>query len=131
MMTGSVPPTGPPAPSPKPPLTTVQAVLRLAALAAVLAVGGIALLGIPGALWMAPGALVAGFFTTARLPADGAWPMAIIITLIWPWFLPLSYLGAATRSPPGRDRWLVTLVATAILSTLLAAALQVANGVMG
>jgi hypothetical protein len=101
--------------------------LRLLALAAFLAVAGIVLLGIPGAVWLELASPLAGLFTDRRAEADAGWPMAILHSLIWPWCLPLAYLGSVAVLPQGR-RVLATLGGTAGGALLLAAAFQLAAG---
>jgi hypothetical protein len=101
--------------------------LRLLVLAGLLAMAGVALLGIPGALWLAVASPLAGLFTDRQAGADAGWPMAIVQTLAWPFGLPLAYLGAAGWRSPGR-RLAVTLAGTATLALLLAVALQISAG---
>jgi hypothetical protein len=101
--------------------------LRLLALAAFLAVAGIVLLGIPGAVWLELTSPLVGLFTDRRAEADAGWPMAILHSLIWPWCLPLAYLCAVVALPRGR-RVLATLAGTAGAALLLAVAFQFAAG---
>ena len=93
--------------------------------------GNLLLLGIPGALWMGVAAPVAGLFTDRRMAADAGWPMAILVTFAWPWFLPASYLLAAAVLPHGRGRWALTLACAALGAVVVAAAFQVYGGRMG
>ncbi len=74
---------------------------------AIAVVGVVPLMGIPGAVVYELSApwvrllLGAGY----RELGDGAWPAAILITLVWPSSLVLAYV--AVRGPlRGRSRWL-------------------------
>jgi hypothetical protein len=81
------------------------------AVAAVLAFGGILLLGIPGAIVYGVSAPWVRLFLGdgyAEL-GDGAWPAAIVITLTWPWSFVIAY---AIANGPLRERakWVRVLV---------------------
>ena len=59
------------------------------------------LIGIPGALFLE---LVNTLFRAAgndvlRKVADGAWPMALVISMVWPWPLPLGAVWFARSKP--------------------------------
>jgi hypothetical protein len=101
--------------------------LRLLVVAGVLALAGMVLLGLPGAFWLALAAPLAGLLTGRVAEADAAWPLAIIISLLWPWALPLAYLAAARLARGGR-RVIATLAGTAVAAMLLALAFQLSVG---
>lgn len=85
--------------------------------AAVLMVGGIALLGLPGAIY---GTLADPVVTALRglpepvLTGDRAWPMAILLTLVVPPVIPLTVF-AQRRLRSGMAWWGVVLL---ILATM-------------
>lgn len=119
-------PAIPPAAAPRP---TSFVVFVLLGVAGVLAIGGnVPLLGIPGALWLEVASPVAGLFTDARMAGDAAWPAAIIVTFLWPWFLPAAYLLAMAVLPRGRGRWVLTVAVTALGAVALATATQIVAG---
>lgn len=104
--------------------------LRLSLLSIGLSVAGVGLLGIPGALWLSLASPIAAPFTTARLPGDSAWPMAITHSLLWPLFLPPAYLIAARLAAPGRRRAGWTMLLTAVAAIALGAAFQAFAGLL-
>lgn len=67
-----------------------------AIVAGVLAIGGMALLGIPGALVYALSVPVVQLVQGARFAdlGEGAWPVAILMTLVWPAALVIAYAVA-------------------------------------
>jgi hypothetical protein len=97
-----------------------------------LCAGGIMLLGIPGALLMEIASPVSGLFTGKKLPADSAWPMAIILALIWPWFMLPGRWLAGRLLRPGAPWWrgvsLAALAFALVCGVVLAAVLQVGAG---
>ncbi|MBP0444201.1 hypothetical protein J8J14_05365 [Roseomonas sp. SSH11] len=101
--------------------------LRLLGVAGLLALAGLLLLGLPGAFWLALASPLAGLLTSQQAPPDSAWPMAILVALIWPWGLPLAYLAALPLAR-GWRRGLATLAGMAGMALLLAAGMQVAFG---
>ena len=121
----------PPGPAPvggKVPLRPGGVAARLLILSGLLAVGSLAILGLPGAAWLMLAGPLAGLLTEARAAPDAVWPMAILHSIAWPWILPPAYLLAAGRMPPGRGRWLATLGLTALGAFLIALAFQLAAG---
>ncbi len=90
--------------------------------AAVLMVGGIVLLGLPGAVY---GTLADPVVSAIRglpepvLTGDRAWPMAILLTLAVPPVIPLTVL-VQRRLRPGMAWWgvLLLILATMYLSTV-------------
>jgi hypothetical protein len=92
--------------------------------AALLAVLGIALLGLPGAVIYGISAPWVQLMMAARFTdlGDGAWPAAILITLVWPASLVLAY--AAVHGPLRRRgrgvRWAAWLLIPYGLGVLLA-----------
>jgi hypothetical protein len=97
-----------------------------------LTVAGFLLLGIPGALLMEIAAPIAGLITPKRLPADSAWPMAIIVSLVWPWFLLPGRMIARALVSPDRAWWrgvgMIALVLALTAGVALAVALQAITG---
>jgi hypothetical protein len=93
---------------------------------------GLLLIGIPGALLMELAAPAVGLFTTRRLPGDSAWPMAIVVSLAWPWFLlPGRWLARAiisSEAPWWRGVGMTSLLIALSAGALLAAILQVGAG---
>ena len=92
--------------------------------AAVLMVGGIVLLGLPGAVY---GTLADPLVTALRglpepvLTGDRAWPMAILLTLAVPPVIPLTVF-VQRRLRPDMAWWGVLLL---ILATMYASAVAV------
>ena len=85
-----------------------------ASLAALLAIGGMALLGLPGAIlyelcvpWVQ--LMMGARFTDL---GDGAWPAAIIITLTWPASLVIAYAAAngSLRRRGRLVRWMAMIL---------------------
>lgn len=85
-----------------------------ASLAALLSIGGIALLGIPGAILYALCAPWVQLMLGPRFTdlGDGAWPAAIVITLAWPASLVIAY--ALANGPLRRRgrlmRWMTLIL---------------------
>jgi hypothetical protein len=92
--------------------------------AAVLAVGGMALLGIPGAVIYGISLPFVQLLMGARFTelGDGAWPAAILITLVWPASLVIAY--AVANGPLRRRargvRWLALILIPYAFGVLLA-----------
>ncbi len=93
-------------------------------IAAVLMVGGIVLLGLPGAIY---GTLADPVVTALRglqepvLTGDRAWPMAILLTLAVPPVIPLTVF-VQRRLRPGMAWWGVLLL---VLATMYVSAVAV------
>jgi len=80
----------------------LRRILRVSViLAVVLAGGGILLLGIPGALFMELVDGMLGRDVLSRI-GDGAWPLALAISLLWPWPAPLGAVAWAASRPNAR-----------------------------
>lgn len=116
--------------APRPRTPSRRVALQLALLSVGLSVGGLGLLGLPGALWLTLARPVAALFATARMPGDSAWPMAIVHSLLWPLFLPPACLLAAKLAAPGRGRVGCTLLLTAAAAVALGVAFQVLGGLL-
>ena len=89
-------------------------------LAPLLMLAGVALLGLPGAFIFELTMAVVGSlfgFSSADLPADAAWPLALYLSLLWPLGLPLAALLA------GRGRGALWRYALVLLSWCTAASL--------
>ncbi len=93
-----------------------------------LALGGLALLGLPGALLLKLASPVAALFTDHRVSGDGGWPMAIIQTILWPWVPPPAYLLAARGEAPGRWRALATIGYALAGGVLIGVIMQIVAG---
>jgi uncharacterized membrane protein YhaH (DUF805 family) len=92
--------------------------------AAVLAIGGMGLLGIPGALIYGVSLPFVQLLMGARYTelGDGMWPAAILITLVWPASLVIAY-AVANGPLRGRGRgarWLALLLIPWAFGVLLA-----------
>ncbi len=87
------------------------------------------LLGIPGAIWMMPGETLIPLIYGRRPHGDTAWPTALMITLIWPWFIPLFYALLFPLTRPGRPRFIA--VAAAVSAASVATALVVQRIALG
>ena len=85
-------------------------------LAAGLMVGGMVILGIPGALVAGVSAPVVeairGFPPGALTDGDRAWPVAIVLTMVFPPGIPLSFWLSRVIWPK-LDRWLRALAIVA------------------
>lgn len=92
--------------------------------AALLALGGMALLGIPGAVVYGVSAPWVQLMMGSRYTdlGDGAWPAAIVITLAWPASLLITY--AAANGPLRRRgrlvRWAAWILIPYLFGVLLA-----------
>lgn len=109
-------------------LSTIRMAALLALVAIGIVVGSLALLGLPGAMWLTLTGPLAALFNPARAAPDSAWPMAIWHSMLWPVFLPLAYLVAAQWAGPGRWRVGWTLLLTAAAAMGLAVVFQVRAG---
>jgi uncharacterized membrane protein YhaH (DUF805 family) len=95
-----------------------------AIVAGVLAIGGVGLLGIPGAIIYGISLPFVQLMMGARFAdlGDGAWPAAILITLVWPASLVIAY--AIANGPlrvRGRGvRWMALLLIPYAFGVLLA-----------
>lgn len=94
-----------------------------AIVAAVLAIGGMALLGIPGALVYGISLPVVQLLMGPRFAGlgDGAWPAAILVTLVWPGSLVIAYAvanGPLRRRGRGA-RWTALLLIPYLVGVLL------------
>jgi hypothetical protein len=73
------------------------------------AIGGMLLLGLPGAVifTLATPVIRLLFGAQAReaLPADSLWPIAIVITLLWPVSIVAGYLVAYRLLAPAAPVW--------------------------
>jgi hypothetical protein len=105
-----------------PPATesTARVLAKMVILAAGLMVGGFLLLGLPGAVWMAPGEVLIPLMFGRRPPGDTAWPIAIMVSLIWPWFIPLFHWLIAQHTKPGWPRGLMVAGLTAVAAVTVA-----------
>jgi hypothetical protein len=86
--------------------------LLLLSMAGLLALGGVLLLGIPGAvLFQLCTALILGP-GAAQVKPDTAWPLALLISVLWPWGIPAGYWGVPRLfCLTGRKtRWCLTLL---------------------
>jgi hypothetical protein len=56
-------------------------------------VGTFLLLGLPGAvIYEVTGRLILGTDPWANLPPDGAWPLSLYLSILWPASIPVGYL---------------------------------------
>lgn len=76
-------------------------------------------MGIPGALvwgiFALPADLVLGLGTVERIKSDAMWPLAILMTLLWPIGIPVGYLLVWRQFPQATFR-----VRTALLVGVMA-----------
>ena len=84
-----------------------RSVLKVSLVAAAFAAGSVALVGLPGAILfglMQP-VLWLGFGPDAwdRLPGDSLWPIALVISLLWPVSFVPGYLIAYGPTRPWRQ----------------------------
>lgn len=101
---------------------------RLLILAGLLALGGLALLGLPSAACLEVVAPLVGLLTDQRAEGDAAWPMAMLHTILWPWLLLPAYDLAAPRFSAGKPRMLATTLFTVAGALLVAIVMQVSAG---
>lgn len=101
---------------------TAKGFLISLGIAIAVAVLGLVLLGIPGALIFTlflP--VVSLLLSNTVVQADAAWPIAILITLLWPVSFPLGYLAAwglfAKRKR--RFKWLILVAITLLWGLIL------------
>lgn len=69
-------------------------VLSLLGTAAIASLCGILLLGLPGAILFQTFLLLTARPSQAIKP-DAAWPIALLISLLWPWGVPAGYVVAS------------------------------------
>ncbi len=84
--------------------------------------GLIPLMGIPGALvygLLYP--IVSLFLGNATIDGDAMWPIAIIMTLVWPISFPLGYLAAWGLFPRRKRsfKWLILIAITLLWGFVL------------
>ncbi len=111
--------------APPPPQSRGQAFVKLLMLAGTLSVVGLLLLGIPGALWMIPGETLVPLVFGRGPHGDTAWPIAIMVSLIWPWFIPALHWLLTPRTRPGWPRALAVAGTTAAASVGVALTFQI------
>lgn len=78
-------------------------------LAGVLEVLGLALLGLPGAAFLETLEPIMQRLGRGSISADGAWPAAIMMSLVWPVALAPAYLVARSVRVGNRQQGLVAL----------------------
>jgi hypothetical protein len=101
----------------------------LCGLAALAAVAGILLLGLPGALIYQGLALVAPHGAFRELRADSAWPAALLLSILWPWGLLLAYVLTPGRRTSGRGlTWQYLLFVEAVWSVGIALLMSALGG---
>jgi hypothetical protein len=99
---------------------------RLLLISAALAVAGIVLLGLPGALLMAPVlplayAVLGTAWMEANFTGDNAeWPFAIYLSLLWPFLLLPCYRLVARHAGRPRPPWWRVLAYFVVSGFLLA-----------
>ena len=90
---------------------TFRGLLIVVSAAVGLAVLGMALLGLPGAMWLAVSApVIEMIWGRMQVPADAGWPLAIMVTQVWPVALVLAYVGVSLARLRG-TRLAVAMVA--------------------
>lgn len=89
--------------------------------AGVLEVLGLFLLGLPGAAFLETVAPVMQRLGRGPIAGDGAWPAAILMSLLWPLALAPAYLVARSVRAGRAQQGLVALVVLAVVSVLLSA----------
>lgn len=113
------------APVPPPPAPPWRMLLRLSGVALVLSTcGNVPGMGLPAVPWIALAQPVAGWIRGGDPIGSlgpGLWPLAILVTLVWPWFIPLLWPVAARLGPPRSwRRWGAHAALVAAASTALA-----------
>lgn len=113
------------APLPRPPPPNRRVLLRLCGVALAISVlGNVPGMGLPAVPWIALAQPVAGWLRDGDPIGSlgpGLWPLAILVTLVWPWFLPLFWPVAARLGPPRSvRRWGALAALVAAASTALA-----------
>ena len=95
----------PPEPPP-PPYGPNQFAAGCALATSTAVVGALVLAGVPGGVFLALVEMVTGAFGwhPVRDLAEGAWPVAIAVSFLWPIPIPFASRWFARRSPGGR-RW--------------------------
>jgi hypothetical protein len=85
---------------------------------AIAAIAGVFLLGLPGAvLYQAFSGFEQGAGFQA-VKADAAWPIALIVSILWPWGIPLAYVVARRLGSQMKIACAVLVVEFAWLSTI-------------
>ena len=99
---------------------TFRGLLIVVASAIALAVLGMALLGLPGAVCLAVSApVIELIWGRMPVPSDAGWPLAIIVSQAWPVALIVAYLGASLAGLR-RARFVVAMVGgTALVSVII------------
>ena len=101
---------------------------RLLILSGILALGGLALLGLPGAACLGLVSPLVGLVTERRVEGDAAWPLAILHTILWPWLLLPAYALATIRFQAGQPRVLATTTLTVLGALIQAVVMQASVG---
>ena len=86
---------------------------------AVLEILGLALLGLPGAAFLETLQPVMQRLGQRPISADGAWPAAILMSLVWPLALAPAYLVARSVHSSDRQRGLVALAVLLTICTIV------------
>jgi hypothetical protein len=91
---------------------------------AVVLAGTMLLLGLPGALWLGiVGVLLRVLWlipgNAALLPPDGYWPFALILSLLWPVWIPVGAVLSVRRLGTSRT-WITpaVIVAGSVVTTI-------------
>ena len=71
---------------------------------------------------------LAGLFGAALIGGDRYWPAAIMLTIIGPFAVPLSYLAAVRLAPAPKVRMGITVGLAVAANVILAALVVVAGG---
>ena len=91
----------------------------------VLEVLGLALLGLPGAAFLETLQPVMQRLGRPPISADGAWPAAIMMSLVWPVVVVPAYLVARSMQSSNRQRGLVAFAVLLPISFLVGALIYV------
>lgn len=89
--------------------------------AGVLEVLGLCLLGLPGAAFLETVAPVMQRLGSGSISGDGAWPAAILMSLLWPVALAPAYLMARRARVGPRHQGLVAFAVLVVLCALMSA----------
>ena len=85
----------------------------------ILEVLGIVLLGLPGAAFLESLEPVMQRAGRGSISADGAWPAAIVMSLVWPLALAPAYLAARSVRRGNQQRGLVALAVLLLACVLI------------
>ena len=91
---------------------------------AALSIGGVMLMGIPGALLALPALILLSPFVSIPpnpFPQDSAWPFALMVSLFWGASVPVVWMATRAMGFSGAKRGLIVVLGVALAGVAIAA----------